>query len=282
MRVNEEHVTHPEASFRFLQLELPGFGGPRHRHLQAELTWIQRGQGVRFVGDSAEPFTDDDLVLLGPRVPHLWSGSAAPGSAPFRAAVVQFPAALLKSPLWPELAALRPVLERARRGLAVQGNCHAQVTQALRTMAGADALARLAALLQLLRALLLHPADLRPLSTSVARDAMQASGSNKERRIDRVTDWIHQNLAGELSVRDAARVAHVSPGAFSRFFRRETGKTWSVYVNDVRCSEAGVRLRQGGRPVAEVAAACGYRTLSHFNRAFAARFGVAPRAYRNA
>ena len=79
---------------------------------------------------------------------------------------------------------------------------------------------------------------------------------------------------------DAARVAHVSPAAFSRFFSRETGKTWTAYVNDVRCSEAAVRLRQGRRPVAEVAQDCGYRTLSHFNREFRARFGAAPSDYR--
>jgi AraC-like DNA-binding protein len=83
-----------------------------------------------------------------------------------------------------------------------------------------------------------------------------------------------------LNVHDAARVAHVSPAAFSRFFRRETGKTWSDYVNDVRCSEACVALRQSDKPVAHIALDCGYRTLSHFNRAFRARLGVTPSAYR--
>lgn len=298
MRVSEEHVTHPDAAFRYLRLELPAFGGPRHRHGQAELTWVVRGHGVRFVGDSTEPFGDGDLVLLGPRVPHLWAGRAGPGEAAFLAHVVQFPTSLLASPLLPELQAARPLLDRAGRGLRVQGQAHAPVAAALQAMAEADALQRLALLVQVLRALVLHGRSLRPLSTAAVRGGDAAPSANAVSgtaagtssgaaaspaaagRIDRVIDWIHQGLAGDLFMADAARVAHVSPAAFSRFFSRETGKTWTAYVNDVRCSEAAVRLRQGSRPVAEVAHDCGYRTLSHFNREFRSRFGAAPSDYR--
>lgn len=278
MRVSEEHVTHPDTAFRFLRLELRAFGGPRHRHDQAELTWVVRGRGVRFVGDSAEPFADGDLVLLGPQVPHLWTGQAAPGEPPFQARVLQFPTALLASPLWPELHAAQGLMDRARRGLRVLGQAQAPVAAALEAMDEADPLQRLALLLQVLRALLLHARSLKPLSAAVVR-APVAAGSTHG-RIDRVIGWIHAHLGQALYVEDAARIAHVSPAAFSRFFRRETGRTWSAYVNDLRCSEAAVQLRQGDRPVAEVAAACGYSTLSHFNREFAARFRQTPSRYR--
>ena len=191
--------------------------------------------------------------------------------------MLQFPAALLQQPLLPELKALRPLVEHAGRGLAISGVAHAQITRRLHALPEADGLARLAALVQVLRELALHPGDLRPIASSPLRaDTDEAQA----RRIDRVADWVHRHLGGELGVADAARVAHVSPAAFSRFFRRETGKTWSCYLNDVRCSEACVKLRQSSQPVAAVAEACGYRTLSHFNREFRARLGVTPREYR--
>jgi AraC-like DNA-binding protein len=286
MRVTEEHVTHPDAAFRFLALQLRAFGGPRHRHDQAELTWVVRGHGVRFVGDSAEPFGEGDLVLLGPQLAHRWVGRAAPGEPAFEARVLQFPTALLAHPLCPELRQLQPLLDRAGRGLRVTGRAHAQVSAALRAMDGADSLQRLALLLQLLRTLLLHARSLKPLASVKVRAAPAAPASRAAdpgapgARIDRVIDWIHRHLADELFVDDAARVAHVTPAAFSRFFRRETGKTWTAYVNDVRCSEVASRLMQDTRPVGEVMAACGYRNASHFHRAFAQRFGCTPRAWR--
>jgi AraC-like DNA-binding protein len=277
MRVKEEHVTHPDASFRYLALELRAFGGERHRHDQAELTWVVRGHGVRFVGDSAEPFADGDLVLLGPQVPHLWAGKAGSGEPPFQAQVLQFPADLLRSPLWPELHTAQVVLDRAGRGLRVLGRAHRPVAAALGAMRAADPLQRLSLLIQVLRALVQHARSLKPLSTAATHTA--ASGTAR-RRIDRVIDWIHAHQSQELYMDDAARVAHVSAAAFSRFFRRETGKTWTAYLNDVRCSEAGVRLRQTARPVAEIAQDCGFQTLSHFNREFAARFQQTPSRYR--
>lgn len=71
-----------------------------------------------------------------------------------------------------------------------------------------------------------------------------------------------------------------SPAAFSRFFQRETGKTYTQYVNDLRCAEACVLLREPTLPVATIAADCGFRTSSHFNREFRARMKTTPRAWR--
>jgi AraC-like DNA-binding protein len=276
MRIAQEHVTHPDRAFRLLRFELDAFRTQRHRHAELELTWIEAGAGVRFVGDSAAPFAPGDLVLLGPDVPHAWVSSHG-GKGPAAATVLQFPLALLAQPLLPELQALRPLAERARLGLSVTGTCHEGVTRVLRRLPGADALGRLAGLVQVLQCLAAHPQDLRTIASSAMAGAADAG---RRRRIDLVTDWVHRHLEGELNVHDAARVAHVSPAAFSRFFRRETGKTWSDYVNDVRCSEACVALRQSDKPVAHIALDCGYRTLSHFNRAFRTRLGVTPSAYR--
>ena len=53
MRVSEEQVSHPDRTFRFLRFETDRFRGDRHRHRQLELTWIEAGVGLRFVGDDA-------------------------------------------------------------------------------------------------------------------------------------------------------------------------------------------------------------------------------------
>lgn len=285
MRVSEEPVHHPDASFRFLALELRAFGGARHRHAQAELTWVQRGHGLRFVGDHVEPFGDGDLVLIGPWVPHLWEGRASRGEPAFRSRVLQFPAALAGVALLPELAPLQGLLQRAGRGLAVGGLAHGRVTAAMAAMDGAAPAVRLALLMQVFAALLAaaadpDPAALRPLATQAA--ALPRGDGEPLRRIDQVLTWMHRQLPGGLSIEEAARLAHVSPAAFSRFFRRETGRTWTDAVQAMRCSEAARRLRRDTRPVAEIAADCGWRTQSHFNRVFRERFGMTPRQYRRA
>ncbi|MBA3686115.1 MAG: cupin domain-containing protein, partial [Planctomycetes bacterium] len=49
-----------------------------HFHPELELTWIKRGQGLRYVGESVEAFAAGDLVLIGPGIPHTWTSQPQP------------------------------------------------------------------------------------------------------------------------------------------------------------------------------------------------------------
>jgi AraC-like DNA-binding protein len=277
MRAIQEHVSHPNQSFRFLQLELAAFGGALHRHHQLELTWVEQGAGMRLVGDSAEPFGPGDLVLLGENVPHLWFGAPPAGQSIAVATVLQFPPELLAHAALPELHRLAPLAQRAACGLLIDGTCRDAVTVVLRQMRQASELARLAGLMQIFALLADATEQIRPLAS---RPSPSATGSRVERRIDRVIDWVHGHLADELDVAAAARIAHVTPAAFSRFFHREVGKTFTRYLNDLRCSQACLQLRQTAKPVALIAAECGFTSAAHFNRQFRARQGLTPREYR--
>ena len=149
-------------------------------------------------------------------------------------------------------------------------------------MREADAYGRLALLVTIVGSLVMHPRDLTPIAS---RHVAEADGNGKAaapRRVDRVIDWLQRHLAEDLRVDDAAKLAHVSPAAFSRWFKREVGKTFTAYVNDLRFGAACVRLRQTDRPVQTIAADCGFATMSHFNRQFRLRAGITPRAYRAA
>lgn len=131
MRVIDEHVIHPDQAFRLLSFEIDGSLGERHRHAALELTWIERGAGVRFVGDSAAPFESGDLVLLGSNLPHAWASSGPPHPGALKATVIQFPPHLLTQLVLPELATLRPLAARAGKGLRVTGQTQTRVTARL-------------------------------------------------------------------------------------------------------------------------------------------------------
>ena len=95
-----------------------------------------------------------------------------------------------------------------------------------------------------------------------------------------VLTWIEANLGNDLRVDDAATIAHVTPAAFGRFFKREVGKTFTSYVNDARCGWAALRLIQSTEPVAQIAQTCGFPTLSNFSDQFRRRYGTAPLEFR--
>ena len=281
MRITREPIHHAEESLRCLHLALPAFDGGLHRHGHVELTWIERGQGLRWVGDSVEPFFDGDLVLVGSETPHLWASRGAQPHPGCAATVLQFPPDWLQRSGLPELRAVAPLLAQAGPGVELQGATRIAVQELLARLPGSSAQRRVAIFIEVLGCLLAGAADLRALSAPLqpARGAAPRSGASPQ-RVDRVLNWIEAHLADELSVDDAAAVAHVSPAAFGRFFQREVGKTFTAYVNDARCGWAALRLIQGPEPIAQIAQACGFPTLSNFGEQFRRRHGMAPRDFR--
>jgi AraC family transcriptional regulator len=91
---------------------------------------------------------------------------------------------------------------------------------------------------------------------------------------------IQANLESELTLERVARRAGLSPFHFHRTFRQVKGSTLRRYVERLRLERAAFRLLLHEGTVLDVALECGYRNHETFTRAFRARFGVAPIAYR--
>jgi AraC-like DNA-binding protein len=277
MKVANEHVQHPDHAFRLLRFELGAFGLAQHRHPHWELTWIEQGSGVRLVSENASPFTSGDMVLLAGNLPHTWKSLKSDGAIKHVATVLQFPAELLEIAALPELAQLRPLMLLARRGACIDGEAKRLVARHLQEMHAKDALGKVLGLYDILRSLSLHIGDISTVA-NLACGAIDHAANDS--RIDRVLQWIHANIGRQLLLQDAAALAHVSRGAFFRFFRRETGKTYTDYVNDVRCAQACAMLSESALAVSSIGTECGFESNSNFNRQFVARLGVTPRAYR--
>jgi AraC-like DNA-binding protein len=286
MRITREPIPHAEQSLRCLHLALPAFRGGLHRHGHFELTWIERGHGLRWVGDSVEPFFDGDLVLVGSETPHLWSSHGTPTPRGCTATVLQFPPDWLQRCGLPELRPVWPLLLRVAQGVEILGPTRAAIQGLLASLPGASDVRRVAAFIEVLACLLVGEADLRALSTPwppALGDGARRGGAGRppgQRRIDRVLSWIESHLGDELCIADAAAIANISAPAFGRFFQREVGKGFTAYVNDARCSWAALRLIGSADTVAQVAQSCGFPTLSNFGEQFRRRYGVGPREFR--
>lgn len=276
MHISREAVAHPQQSYRFLHLQLEAAEFQMHRHAQLEITWIERGQGLRWLGGTVAPFFDGDLVLVGPEVPHTWASHGPRFAGACQASVVQLAADWPLRTGLPELLPLTNRLAQTGTGWQIVGATHDEVTVCLRRMQTVEGARRVSALIDLLAALADENASLLPLEST----GRPTSATGPGRRLDPVLDWIHAHLAEELRVADAAAVAHVSPATLARLFQREVGKSFVDYVNDARCGWAALRLLQGREPVAQIAQACGFGTLSNFGEMFSRRHGISPLKFR--
>ncbi len=100
-------------------------------------------------------------------------------------------------------------------------------------------------------------------------------------RINRVVDYIDANLDEEHSLEKLSQVAYFSPFHFHRIFKALTGETINHYVKRIRLQKAGSMLvTDFERPVAEIAALCGFNSTAVFCRAFRSHFGTSTGMFR--
>ncbi len=251
-----------------------------HYHPEIELTLIRSGRGNRLVGDHSASYGALDLVLLGPNLPHTWSSTDAgqrrkPGG--HRAVVIQFLPGVLTEPQrgLPEFAAIAALLAESVRGLRFSAGTAQRLEDRMRAMASRAGIYRWLALMRILADL--AGSDRQPLaSEKYLHRRSSASGS----RLERVTAHLENHFREELPLAEAARVAGLTPGAFSKFFRKMTRKTFVDYRNTLRIREACRALAETDRPITEIAYACGFSNLANFNRRFLRETGVVPRDYR--
>lgn len=78
----------------------------------------------------------------------------------------------------------------------------------------------------------------------------------------------------------AAAAAGLSSAHFSHLFHRETGVTFSRYVQSLRVREAEQLLTTTTRTITDIGFACGFNSLTHFNRIFRRGSGCSPSGYR--
>lgn len=83
-----------------------------------------------------------------------------------------------------------------------------------------------------------------------------------------------------LCLADAARHACLAPAHFSHVFRRTTGSTFTRFVQARRITEAKRRLADTRESITDVCFACGFNSLTHFNRVFRAFEHRSPSAFR--
>lgn len=267
-------------SFNVREFKLPAFPRPWHFHPEYELTYIVNGTGSRFVGDSITSFGPGDLVLIGSNLPHYWrNDEPARTKADYAHSVVvhfkddSFGAGFFDCP---EMQGMRKLLERAHRGIVFGGTAPGLARRILEEMRGISGLLRLIRLMELFDVLatsgktkLLSSAGFSPQLDPVAGE-----------KINTAYQHVFRNFRGQIDHEEMARNAGMSASAFSRYFKRFTGRTVSGFVNEVRIGHAHRMLLETDRTISEVAFASGFESLSNFNRRFRDISGISPREFR--
>lgn len=93
-------------------------------------------------------------------------------------------------------------------------------------------------------------------------------------------EYIHENYAQKLYLNDIAALCNISPSYCSKLFKRETGDSFSNYVNKVKVEKAKELLRTTNKPIINISYDLGFEDCGYFIKVFKKIVELTPAVYR--
>lgn len=115
----------------------------------------------------------------------------------------------------------------------------------------------------------------------VLTSRMPAEGESAGSRwMARVVERLHEEFCESVTLESLAEEAGVHVTHLARAFRKAHGCTVGEYVRRLRLESASRELRNGSKPISQIALETGFHDAPHFCRVFRRAYGVSPREYR--
>ncbi|WP_244980635.1 AraC family transcriptional regulator [Acetobacter thailandicus] len=270
----------PAQSFVLARHDFPVERARWNYHPEYELHLITASSGRYVIGGHVGTFCSGSLFLIGPNLPHNWLSSLEKDEIVLgRDLLIQIQSEWLQglTALCPEFKILDDLLRDATSGVEFYGSFLKGFGQQMELIEKADPIERVTMIIKLLVDLARSPRRVlcRSQGSLVSKD-------NKSQTIDMIIKFLLSVSLCDIRQADVARHVRMTPSAFSRFFQRATGDTFTTFVRRLRISRACELLVTTSKSVSIVGSEAGFSNLSNFNRVFLDEKQMTPREYRSA
>ena len=282
LKASLEYVQSPDNhAFLLRNFGVEAFEAPYHFHPEYELTYITQGTGRRYVGSHMENFAPGDLVLIAPNVPHCWKLEISAGEQiAAEAVVIQFSPEMLGDKLLEkkEMTAIRRLLKSARVGTTFNESVAERLGETLRALSDKAGFYGFIEFLRILQ----HLAEgaENGMCTVFDQDNAITITLAEQQRMAPVFAYLVEHFRNRVSLREVAAIAHMTPQAFCKYFKKITRKTFMDTVMEYRLNYATQQLAQTDKPVSDIAFESGFADVSFFYRTFKKKTKLSPLNYR--
>ncbi|MDZ5001201.1 helix-turn-helix domain-containing protein, partial [Clostridium perfringens] len=99
-------------------------------------------------------------------------------------------------------------------------------------------------------------------------------------KLKEVIKYIQTNYKNPITIKELADIAQYSEYHFLRFFKSQTGKTCTQYINYFRIQKATLLLFNTNLSITEIAYEVGFGDVSYFIKTFKKFLSISPTKYR--
>lgn len=246
-----------------------------HYHPEYEIVYIEGADGTRHIGDHISRFEQSDLVFIGPYIPHLNFDYGI--KTPYQKVVIQMREDFLTKafPLVPELAQINTLFDKVKQGVYFNGETKQRIGERLKKLIELPHFEQLIEMLTIFQDM----ASSTDLTVLNAKPIEAQYKLKEQQRLKSVYAYIEEHYKEKIEILQMAKLTHLTPAAFCRYFKKMTLMTFTEFVNQYRINQAKKRLLLDNT-VTEVCFECGFESLSYFNRIFKKVVGENPLQFK--
>ena len=274
MKVHPFNIPKPTGERLLVQIDQSAsFYNKLHQHEEIQISYIVSGEGKLVVADSVHTYTQGDTFVIGQYCPHVFLSAAKP--SPSHMISVFFTKTSFGDHFFeiPEMEPLQRFFKQSQAGFKVKDTLSA--ADLMQQLVTATKLSKFVLFLKLLN--ILSTSTHTVLTAYVYPKKISVNEGN---RMQTVIDFVMKNFQQEITLKTVAEMAYMTPNAFCRFFKLRTNKTFFQFLIELRIAHACTMLKDNAPlPIAEIANASGFKSISNFNRKFKQTTGVSPREY---
>ncbi len=274
----------PGHSFSVRRDLVPYINNKWHFHAEVELIHFKKGRGTQFVGDNMKRFKAGDVVLVGANLPHYWRFDDPyfdeEHEEPTDVRVAHF-----SENFWggsfldlPENILLKALLEKARRGLQVEGEAKQKVALLLEKLLDSEGMTRVILLMEAMH-VLAESDQVHPLASIGFKHSL---GEAEHVRINLIYEYSLRHFRRPIQLEEIAAVANISPNSFCRFFKSRTRKTYSRFLLELRVGHACKLLIENNLSIKQLCYESGFNNFTSFYKYFKLITGKSPLGYQRA
>ncbi|MXV16369.1 AraC family transcriptional regulator [Hufsiella ginkgonis] len=279
----QKSVIPDSKTFVIRELNEPHFDPTFHLHPEYQLSYVTKGEGTRFIGDSVKSFGPGDMVLTGPNLPHVWRNDHAyfekKNNLSTTVIVMYFHHDFLGELTHQkeELETITRLFHKSERGLEITGETHAIISKMMKellTMSGVDSIVQLLKLLDVLA----NSNDCHAVTHNHS-DSLNTEAETD--RMNKVYGYIMKNFRQKIVLEDVAAVANMTRTSFCRYFKSRVNKSYSDFLKEIRVEYACKLLKEDKMNINLIGCECGFQSPSNFHKQFKKVMGKQPLHYKN-
>jgi len=261
---------------------MPHFYNHLHRHNETQITWIMKGEGTLIAGNYMQQFKPGDIYVLGANLPHIFKSDPAyfdkRKKREIQALTIFFnPEGFFQSILaLPETKGIKKFVESTAYGLQVPAEWEERIAAEMLDVQKQEQGFRLAGFIRLLQTF----AEVKKWKMLATLSAGYSYSDVEGLRMNDVYQYTMTHYSENIQLRQVADIAHLTPQAFCRYFKKHTRKTYIIFLSEIRINEACKKILSGKfDSISSIAYDIGFSSAVSFNRVFKKVTGKSPRQY---